>query len=51
MCVLLNFLFAKKEKKLWQTLLPLKVSQQFANIQQQHTQVEIQLVIITLQFL
>jgi hypothetical protein len=41
--------FCKKREKLWQTLLSLKVSQQFANIQ--HTQVEIQLVIITLQFL
>ncbi len=36
--------FVTKKRKLWQTLLPLKVSPTIANI---HTQVEIQLVIIT----
>jgi hypothetical protein len=36
--------FAMKKRKLWQTLLPLKVSSTIANT---HTQVEIQLVIIT----
>jgi hypothetical protein len=43
-CVFAQLPFAMKKRKLWQTLLPLKVSPTIANT---HTQVEIQLVIIT----
>jgi len=47
MCVFCSTSFLQKKRKLWQTsLLSFKVSQQLQNT---HTQVEIQLVIITLQ--